>query len=103
MTNEQHLEALKAIKEVNNLKLQQRTKIGKDTVKVEYKYQLIPLNNEMTLILSGSMTQYDFQKQCKTEQLFLVVSLLDNENNELTFTPQQLQEIKKDIRNLITV
>lgn len=101
MNKTQHKEALNALKNVKSLSLEKQYFTDKDTVKIEYKHQLIELDNGMTLIVSGSMTQFN-QIHCTTEQLFLVISLLDQNNHELTFTPKQHNEFKNELRTLMT-
>lgn len=100
MTRKQHTEALKALKEINNLRIKSEAFANKDTVRVEYKHQRINLSNGMTLIVSGSMEQHN-QIHCTTEQLFLVISLEDVTGKDLSFTASQHTEYKKQIANLL--
>ena len=76
MTKKQHTEALKALKEINKLRINKEILIDKDTVRIEYKWQKILLNNGMTLVISGSMEQHN-QIHCTSELLFLCISILD--------------------------
>jgi hypothetical protein len=100
MTRKQHQEALKALKEVNKLRIKSETLIDKDTVRVEYKWQKILLSNGMTLVLSGSMEQHN-QIHCTTEHLFLCVSLLDENGVDLKHTPAQHSVLKNQVAELI--
>lgn len=100
MTKQQHQEALKALKEVNKLRIKSETSITKDTVRIEYKWQKISLNNGMTLVLSGSMEQHN-QIHCTTECLFLCISLLDQNNADLSYTPKQHAILKNQVAEII--
>ena len=100
MTKKQHLEALKALKEINKSRINKETLIDKDTVRVDYKWQKILLNNGMTLVLSGSMEQHN-QVHCTTEHLFLCISLLDENGVDLKHTPAQHSVVKNQIAELI--
>ena len=102
MTRKQHEEALKALKEINNFSVDSETKINKDTVRVEYKWQKIQLKNGMTLVLSGSMEQHN-QIHCTTEFLFLCIGLLDQNGIDLKNTPKQLKELKTQIAQILKV
>ena len=100
MTRKQHQEALKALKEVNKLRIKSETLIHKDTVRIEYKWQKILLNNGMTLVLSGSMEQHN-QIHCTTECLFLCISLLDQNNVDLAYSPKQHTQLKNQVAEII--
>ena len=100
MTKKQHLEALKALKEINKLRINKETLIDKDPVRVDYKWQKILLNNGMPLVLSGSMEQHN-QGHCTTEHLFLCISLLDENGVDLKHTPAQHSVVKNQIAELI--
>jgi len=102
MTTKQHQQALKALKEINNLRIKSEVFADKDTVRVEYKHQRINLSNGMALIISGSMKQHN-QIHCTTEQLFLVISLEDQTGKDLAFTPTQHTEYKNQIANILKV
>ena len=100
MTRKQHEEALKALKEINNFSVDSETKINKDTVRIEYKWQKIQLKNGMTLVLSGSMEQHN-QIHCTTECLFLCISLLDQNNVDLAYSPKQHTQLKNQVAEII--
>lgn len=100
MTKKQHQEALKALKEINKMRINTETLIDKDTVRIEYKWQKILLNNGMTLVLSGSMEQHN-QIHCTTELLFLCISLLDENGVDLKYTPAQHSVIKNQLAEII--
>jgi len=103
MTEKQHSEALKALKEINKLSIHQsHPDINGDVVRIEYKKQEIKLSNGMTLQMSGSLEQYN-QKHCTTERIFLVISLLDQNKKDQPLTSQQLAETRKKLETLIKV
>ena len=100
MTKKQHQEALKALKEINKLRIKKEILIDKDTVRIEYKWQKILLNNGMTLVISGSMEQHN-QIHCTSELLFLCISLLDQNGADLKHTPAQHSVLKNRVAELI--
>lgn len=100
MTKKQHIEALKALKEINKLRIKKEIHIDKNTVRIQYKQQSVNLSNGMSLIVSGSMEQHN-QIHCTTELLFLVISLEDVTGKDLSFTASQHTEYKKQIANLL--
>lgn len=101
MTEKQHAEALKALKEINKLSIHQTDPdIDGDYVRVEYKKQDIKLSNGMTLQMSGSLEQYN-QKHCTTERIFLVISLLDQNEEDQPLTSKQLAQTRKELETLI--
>lgn len=86
--------ALKAIKEINNLKLNKVIVGNKNlSVKIEYKLQTIKLNG-YDLLIQGSLEQ-TFSKDHSTDKFYIAVGLLDSFNKDLTFKPKQLNEIKE--------
>ena len=100
MTKKQHTEALNALKEINKLRIEKEILIDKDTVRIEYKWQKILLNNGMTLVISGSMEQHN-QIHCTSELLFLCISLLDENGVDLKHTPAQHSVLKNKVAELI--
>ena len=101
MTEKQHAEALKALKEINKLSIHQsHPDIDGDVVRIEYKKQDIKLSNGMTLQMSGSLEQYN-QKHCTTEKIFLVISLLDQNKEDQPLTTKQHAETRKELETLI--
>ena len=100
MTKKQHTEALKALKEINKLRINKEILIDKDTVRIEYKWQKILLNNGMTLVISGSMEQHN-QIHCTSELLFLCISILDENGVDLKHTPAQHYVLKNRVAELI--
>lgn len=100
MTKKQHTEALKALKEINKLRIEKEILIDKDTVRIEYKWQKILLNNGMTLVISGIMEQHN-QIHCTSELLFLCISLLDENGVDLKHTPAQHSVLKNKVAELI--
>ena len=100
MTKKQHQEALKALKEINKLRINKEVLIDKDTVRIDYKWQKILLNNGMTLVISGSMEQHN-QIHCTSELLFLCISILDENGVDLKHTPAQHSVLKNRVAELI--
>lgn len=100
MTKKQHTEALKALKEINKLRIKKEIHIDNNTVRIQYKQQSVNLSNGMSLIVSGSMEQHN-QIHCTTELLFLVISLEDVTGKDLSFTASQHTEYKKQISTLL--
>ena len=100
MTKEQHLEALNSLKEINNLKIES-TKVSRkeNLVKINYKHQVVDLG-EYSLILSGSLEQFR-TKDYSRDRMFLVISLLDSNNEDLEFKPKQMQEFKNVLKDKI--
>ena len=102
MTEKQHAEALKALKEINKLSIEQtHPDIDGDYVRVEYKKQDIKLSNGMTLQMSGSLEQYN-QKHCTTERIFLCYCNAGSENKkDQPLTSKQLARTRKTLETLI--
>ncbi len=100
MTKEQHSEALNSLKEINNLKIES-TKVSrkKNLVKINYKHQIVELG-KYSLILSGSLEQFR-TKDYSRDRMFLVISLLDSNNEDLEFKPKQMQEFKNVLKDKI--
>ena len=101
MTEKQHAEALKALKEINKLSIHQsHPDIDGDYVRIEYKKQDIELSNGMTLQMSGSLEQYN-QKHCTTERIFLVISMLDQNKKDQPLSSKQLAKTRRVLETLI--
>jgi hypothetical protein len=100
MTKEQHSEALNSLKEINNLKIES-TKVSRkeNLVKINYKHQIVELG-KYSLILSGSLEQFR-TKDYSRDRMFLVISLLDSNNEDLEFKPKQMQEFKNVLKDKI--
>tara|TARA_R110002110_G_scaffold33998_4_gene116131 strand:- start:1047 stop:1355 length:309 start_codon:yes stop_codon:yes gene_type:complete len=100
MTKQQHLEALNSLKEVNNLKIES-TEVSREEnlVKINYKHQVVDLG-KYCLILSGTLEQFR-TKDYSRDRMFLVISLLDSNNEDLEFNPKQMQEFKNVLKDKI--
>ena len=102
MTNKQHQEAFNSLKAINKLKIES-TVISREEnlVKTNYKHQVIELDN-YSLILSGTMEQFRTANSSR-DRLFLVISLLDSNNQDLKFNPKQMQEFKTELKDKIFI
>ena len=100
MTKQQHLEALNSLKEINNLNIES-TEVSREEnlVKINYKHQVVDLG-KYSLILSGTLEQFRTEKYSK-DRMFLVISLLDSNNEDLEFKPKQMQEFKNVLKEKI--
>jgi|TARA_R110002072_G_scaffold201_4_gene1393 hypothetical protein len=100
MTKEQHLEALNCLKEVNNLKIESTIVSREENlVRINYKHQVVDLG-KYYLILSGTLEQFRTTGYSR-DRIFLVISLLDLNNEDLKFKPKQMQEFKNVLKDKI--
>lgn len=100
MTKEQHLEALNCLHLINNLKIQSTVVSREDNlIKINYKHQVINLE-KYCLILSGTLEQFRTSNYSR-DRMFLVISLLDSNNEDLEFNPKQMQEFKNVLKDKI--
>lgn len=96
MTKTFHRKAIKLLKEINNFKLESSHKIDGDIVTTKIKHQLIQLG-DLTLVVSGSIEQ-KHSKHYSADKSFFVISLYDENNDELKFTPNQNEEFKNILK-----
>lgn len=102
MTNKQHQEAFNSLKAINKLKIES-TVISREEnlVKINYKHQVIELDS-YSLILSGTLEQFRTANYSR-DRMFLVISLLDSNNQDLNFNPKQMQEFKTELKDKIFI
>ena len=101
MTKQQHKKALNCLKTINNLKLHKNYTLKAGVVRYEYKHQLIDLDG-MTMIVSGSWEQFNSQKHT-TDKIFLVISLLDQNNEDVKFNPFQLDQFISELKPKLSI
>lgn len=100
MNQIQYEKALNVLKSVNNFTPKSTTHHkSKNRVTVQYKHQIVELG-DYSLVLSGTLEQF-YSKDHSTDRMFLVISLLDDENQDLTLTPNQLEEVKIILKDKI--
>jgi hypothetical protein len=101
MTKQQHKKALNCLKTINNLKLHKNYTLKAGVVRYEYKHQLIDLDG-MTMIVAGSWEQFNSLKHT-TDKIFLVISLLDQNNEDIKFSPFQLDEYINELKPKLSI
>tara|TARA_B110000967_G_scaffold202814_1_gene242355 strand:- start:17632 stop:17940 length:309 start_codon:yes stop_codon:yes gene_type:complete len=100
MTEKQHKEAINCLAVINNLKIKSTVlNKTKNLIKIEYKHQVVDLG-KYSLILSGTLEQFHSKSYSK-DKMFLVISLLDNNNQDMAFTPKQMDSFKNVIKEKI--
>ena len=100
MTKKQHEEAINCLTLVNNLKIKSTVvSKSKNLIKINYKHQVIDLG-KYCLILSGTLEQFSSEKHSR-DKMFLVVSLLDSNNEDVAFTPLQMNSFKEVLKEKI--
>lgn len=101
MTKQQHKRALKSLKSINNLKLDRNYSLKAGVVRYEYKHQLIDLDG-ITMIVSGTLEQFNTINH-STEKVFLVISLHDENNEDLAFNDVQLDQYIKELKPKLSI
>lgn len=101
MTKQQHKKALNCLKSINNLQRSKNYSLKKGVIRYEFKHQIIQLD-DMTMIVSGTWEQFN-TKNHSQDMVFLVISLYDQDNQELAFNDVQLDEYLNELKpKLIT-
>jgi len=96
MTQEHYKKLKSSLEAINKIKLQvdeDQIVISKNKVKVEYKHTVIDLG-DYSIIVSGEATQFH-RKNFSSERIFLMTTIFDEYNQELTTTVKQNTEIRK--------
>ena len=96
MTKQQHKKALKCLKNIQKLKLNKNFSLKAGVVRYEYKHQLIDLD-DYTMIISGTLEQFH-TKNHSTDKMFLVITLLDENNEDLAFNHIQLDQYIAELK-----
>lgn len=101
---QQQLEKIKnSLKSINKIKLQRDSTpmfSSKNRIKIEYKHTIIDLG-DFQICVSGSAEQY-YQLDHSTERIWLMITVFDNNADELSTTIPQHTTIKKLIREKLT-
>ena len=101
MTSQQHEKAIKKLKTINKFTLTGKTKkLSKDHYLTEYKHQFVQLD-DMTLIISGSIENFYSMDHTK-ESIFLLMSLHDENHEEVKWSKQQHAEFKSTLKQILT-
>ena len=100
MTKQQHKKALKCLKSINNLQHKKNYSLKKGVIRYELKHQIIQLD-DMTMIVSGTWEQFN-TKNHSQDMVFLVISLYDQDNQELAFNDVQLEEYVNELKPKFT-
>jgi hypothetical protein len=99
-----HFEKIKiSLQAINNIQLQRDSSqivTCKNRVKVDYKHTIIDLG-DYQIIVSGSAEQY-YQLDHSTERIWLMITIYDNNADELSTTIPQHTTIKKLIKEKLT-
>jgi hypothetical protein len=101
MTKQQHKRALNCLKSINNLELHKNFSLKKGVIRYEYKHQVIHLDN-MNMIVSGSWEQFNSVNHTK-DMIFLVIALLDEDNQDVSFTPLQHEDWQNVLRTKLSI
>ncbi len=101
MTKQQHKKALNCLKTINNLKLHKNYTVKAGVVRYEYKHQLIDLDG-MTMIVSGTWEQFN-SLQHTTDKIFLVISLHDQNNEDVKYNASQLDEYINELKPKLSI
>jgi len=100
MTAQQHRKALNKLKTINKLTLTGKTeKVSKNHYRTDYKHQLIELD-DLTLILSGSIENF-YSMHHTTESTYLIMSLVDENNQDVPFTKKQHAAFKTTLKEIL--
>lgn len=101
MTKQQHKRALNCLKSINNLQHHKNYSLKKGVIRYEFKHQIIHLD-DMTMIVSGTWEQFNSVNHTK-DMIFLVIALLDQDNQDVSFTPLQHEQWQNVLRTKLSI
>ena len=101
MTKQQHKRALNCLKSINNLEHEKNFSLKKGVIRYEYKHQVIHLD-DMTMTVSGTWEQFNSVNHTK-DMIFLVIALLDEDNQDVSFTPLQHEDWQNVLRTKLSI